>query len=453
MGFWDFLRGKKEEPAVVAPSEDDDDRAGREAVDAFLDGPPSMRNTTSFEHSPVAHPSAKAADPHAGDAVVLLAAALERQDFSRALAQFQALRGTRDEMRALSTILDALTNGSGTGGTGDSALRIATAAAFLERGEPSPVATLLEGATSPEAHLLAADALTERGDLAGAVAHVERALLVAWDFPGARERHARLRALLGWADAPRGGGSREGTLLTSAPEAPYRLVREIARGGAGAVYEADEARLGRKVALKVYHAPERDRDQLLHEARVASRFASPSVLRVYDVSLDSGWLALEWCAKGAIRDRIRAKDFQPLLPMRRWLVPLVAALAGVHRDGWVHLDVKPANVLLPNGDGVRLADFGIARRAGEASPGGSLGYVSPDRAAGAPAHPRDDIYGLGRLVEDVLAAAGDAELRRAHSPFVARMLGRAISGNPSKIESFDDAQAVLQHLAETGIGG
>jgi serine/threonine-protein kinase len=139
--------------------------------------------------------------------------------------------------------------------------------------------------------------------------------------------------------------------------------------------------------------------------------------------------------------------------MRRWLVPLAAALAGVHRDGWVHLDVKPANVLLPNGDGVRLADFGIARRAGEASPGGSLGYVSPERAAGAPAHPRDDIYGLGRLVEDVLAAAGDAELRRAHSPFVAQLLGRAVNGNPSKIEAFDDAQAVLQHLAETGIGG
>jgi serine/threonine-protein kinase len=68
----------------------------------------------------------------------------------------------------------------------------------------------------------------------------------------------------------------------------------------------------------------------------------------------------------------------------------------------VHHDVKPANILLRAPDAPLLSDFGTARRAGEASPPGSLGYVSPERLAGRPSDARDDVYGFGRVVEDEL---------------------------------------------------
>ena len=80
----------------------------------------------------------------------------------------------------------------------------------------------------------------------------------------------------------------------------------MARGGAGAVYEAEDRELGRKVALKVYHHIERDRGQLAHEARVAAALAGPGVVRVLDADPAHGWLALEWAPLGAIRDHVRA---------------------------------------------------------------------------------------------------------------------------------------------------
>ncbi|HEY2370060.1 MAG TPA: protein kinase, partial [Polyangiaceae bacterium] len=74
--------------------------------------------------------------------------------------------------------------------------------------------------------------------------------------------------------------------------------------------------------------------------------------------------------------------------------------------GLVHLDVKPANVLLLSHAEPALADFGIARRAGQESPAGSMGYVSPERLAKQPADFRDDVYAFGRVLEDVLDGVG-----------------------------------------------
>jgi serine/threonine-protein kinase len=85
---------------------------------------------------------------------------------------------------------------------------------------------------------------------------------------------------------------------------------------------------------------------------------------------------------------------------------LARALARAHAHGWVHNDVKPANVLLTASRTALLTDFGIARRTGEPSPTGSLGHVSPERASGRASHPRDDVYGFGRVIEDLLSAGG-----------------------------------------------
>ncbi len=295
-------------------------------------------------------------------------------------------------------------------------IAVAGASALVDRGEPALALKLLAGTTSSSALLLTADLRAERGEIALAVALAERVLLRDLDHPGARDRHRRWRSALGLDADTRRVDASTATVATSEPDAPFLLLREVARGGSGAVYEAEDRELGRRVALKVYHQPERDRGQLLHEAHVAAELEGPGILRVWDVDPDHGWLALEWAAQGSLRDHIRSRALGSFVPVGRWALPLAMALGRVHAAGWVHHDVKPANVLLLGVEQPAFADFGTARRVGEPSPPGSLGYVSPERLRGRASDPRDDIYGFGRVLEDVLEVIGnDAQTARWHA--------------------------------------
>jgi serine/threonine-protein kinase len=295
-------------------------------------------------------------------------------------------------------------------------LMVAVASALADRGEDADAARVLTGAASNAGRVLRADILARSGDVPGAVSLVERVLLRDIDWPGARERHARWRAALG-ATQPRPPPAPPppwATLMTSAPDAPFRLLREVGRGGAGAVYEAEQRDLGRRVALKVYHRPERDRAQLLHEVRVAVALAGEGVVQVFDVDPESGWIAMEWVRLGPLRGLLRAG--QPgLAPLGQWAAALAASLARAHRAGWVHHDVKPANVLFRDAGCPLLGDFGTARRVGEPSPPGSLGFVSPERLRGRPSDPRDDVYAFGRVLEEALDAASGIEEAMAGS--------------------------------------
>jgi len=281
-------------------------------------------------------------------------------------------------------------------------LLLALASTLIDRGEGAIAEGTLVRATTTEALMLRSDLLARAGDLPGAVALVERVLLRDFDWPGARERHARWREALGLSEPPQHAND-GATLVASAPEAPFRLLAEVGRGGAGVVYEAEDRDLRRRVALKVYHRPERDRAQLLHEARVAVALAGPGIVRVFDVDPAQGWLAMEAAPLGPLRGLFRTRD-PAISPIARWALPLARTLARVHAAGWVHHDVKPANVLLRDADAPLLSDFGTARRVGEPSPPGSLGYVSPERLAGRPSNPLDDIYGFGRILQDALTA-------------------------------------------------
>jgi hypothetical protein len=317
-------------------------------------------------------------------------------------------------------------------------LAVAAAAALVDRGEAAQAERLLSEVTSPGARVLLADLRADRGEVAGALAIVERVLLRDLDHPGAADRHRRWRSLLGLDAATTKPDTASATLATSRPDAPFRLLREVARGGSGAVYEAEDMDLSRRVALKVYHHHERDRVQLLHEARVAVGLAGPGIVRIFDVEPEQGWLALEWAPMGALKELVRAKS-KELIPVERWALPLAVGLSRVHAAGWVHHDVKPANVLLRSLTVPLLGDFGTARRVGEPSPPGSLSYVSPERMAGRPSDPKDDVYGFGRILEDALEALADAELWARFRPLVAACIG-ADEGRPA------DARALLTRL-------
>jgi serine/threonine-protein kinase len=317
-----------------------------------------------------------------------------------ALRVFGHLRATPEEGRAIQAVVARSAYASV-----PEPLLVAVASALVDRGDAAGAERVLAGLSSSAALVLRADLLAGHAGpgarLAEAVALVERVLLRDIDWPGARERHERWGRGLRLAEParPRDPGA---TLVTSQPKAPFRLVRETGRGGSGVVYEAADAELGRTVALKVYHRPDRDRAQLLHEGRVAVQLAGRGIVRVFDVDPEQGWLAMEWVPLGALRTRLQRGDATNLLPVAGWAVPLAQALARVHAAGWVHHDVKPANVLLRAQDDPLLTDFGTARRMGEPSPPGSMGYVSPERLGGRASDPRDDVYGFGRVLEDAL---------------------------------------------------
>jgi tRNA A-37 threonylcarbamoyl transferase component Bud32 len=323
-----------------------------------------------------------------------------------ALTMFRRLRATADEAAAVRALLAADARHPL-----PESLLVAVASTLIDRGDSARARTTLTRASSSPALLMRADLAAEIGDLPGAATLVERVLLRELEHPGARERHRRWRRALGFTDEPTRAATSTTTVVTTEPEAPFRLLREIARGGSAAVYEAEDRELGRRVALKVYHHADRDRAQLEHEARIAARFAGPNVVRILDCDPAHGWIALEWAELGALRERIRANDAATLLPIEAWALPLAVALARVHAAGWTHHDVKPANVLFRTVGDPLLSDFGSARAAGEPSAAGSLGYVSPERLAGRVSDVRDDVFGFGRILEDVLDAVGDTATR------------------------------------------
>jgi eukaryotic-like serine/threonine-protein kinase len=313
---------------------------------------------------------------------------------SEAIAILRRLRGSIREAEALEAVL-------GAPGKLHDEVRVACAEMLAARGDEPRARLVLAKVTSTPGLILAADLWAAAGQLAKAAGTIERVLARDLDAPGARERHGRWRAALGFAPVTR--RLDEATLVAAKPDTTtFRLLREVARGGAGTVYEAEDAVLGRRVAFKAYHGGAADRAVLSREARLAISLAGPGVIRLYDASPDEGWVAMEWVRRGSLRDLLATGTIDELWPPWPWLVPLARGIARVHERGVVHGDVKPANVLLRAPDDAILSDFGIARSVGDKAGGGSPGYMSPERLAGAAADPGDDIYGLGRVIEDVV---------------------------------------------------
>jgi serine/threonine-protein kinase len=292
-------------------------------------------------------------------------------------------------------------------------IKVACADILASRGDEGGALRVLTGVSSTPGLILASDLYASSGQLARAVGTIERVLARDLDAPGARERHQRWSVALGYGQKPVRRLDEATVVAPQAASGPFRLLREVARGGAGAVYEAEDEVLGRRVAFKVYHGRGKDRQVLEREARMAVKLAGPGVLRVLDADPGEGWVALEWVPRGSVRDMLRTGDLATLAPIGRWARPFARALARVHAEGVVHADVKPANLLLRQPDDPVLGDFGIARAVGAPNEGGgSAGYLSPERLGGRPTDPRDDVYGFGRVLEDVLhrleeAHAGD----------------------------------------------
>lgn len=318
---------------------------------------------------------------------------------------------------------------------------------FAARGEADVAAEALRplvergDALAPPALMRLAELAQQRGDLAEAVRRYEEVLAIDIDYPGARERLARDRA-------PVRAGAAGATLLS--PEAAqiargrYALLRELGRGGSGAVFLSLDRRVGREVALKLYHpASSADRGERLRaEARVAAELASRHVVRIYDLFEDLGGLTMEHCAGGSLNAE-QARAVSDVRMRRHWLYGVAHALAVTHARGWVHRDLKPGNVLLRADGETVLTDFGLARRIGTPIEPyeGTPGYVPPEVRSRSVADPRVDVYAFGAVARALL---GDDD------PALGALVRAALSPSPEARPR--DGGELVRALERAGIG-
>ena len=192
-------------------------------------------------------------------------------------------------------------------------------------------------------------------------------------------------------------------------QAQYRIIRLLGRGGMGSVYLARDLTLDREVAIKVVKTDTSAReiqDRLRREARTAARLSHPNVVPLYTFGDVEGmpYFVMGYVRGESLAARLRRDGKLGEEDARRILADLADALDHAHRQGVVHRDVKPDNVLLDDESGrALLTDFGVAKALGGGetmtSAGSIVGtpsYMSPEQAGGrADIDARSDIYSLG----------------------------------------------------------
>jgi len=197
----------------------------------------------------------------------------------------------------------------------------------------------------------------------------------------------------------------------------YRLDSRIAFGGVGEVWRATDLVLGRPVAVKLlqerYAGHAETLARFRAEARHAGALSHPGIAQVYDygeAGLDGPpYLVLELVDGPSLAGVLAGGPLEPAVALDV-VAQTAAGLAAAHAAGLVHRDIKPANLLMAPGGGVKITDFGIAHAAGSAQLTrtgmlvGTPAYLAPERAAGERASPASDLYSLGIVAYECLAA-------------------------------------------------
>jgi serine/threonine protein kinase/Tfp pilus assembly protein PilF len=243
--------------------------------------------------------------------------------------------------------------------------------------------------------------------------------------------------------------------LTDALADRYVFERELGRGGMATVYLAQERKHDRLVAIKVLHselAASVGTERFLREIGIVARLSHPHIVSLIDSGDAGGMLyyVSPFVPGGSLRDRIQSEGRLPVRDALRIAQEIGTALDYAHRNGFVHRDVKPENILFADGQAV-LADFGVARTGGVLSPdtvteaGMALGtppYMSPEQASGdVDVGTASDVYSLACVVYEMLA--GQPPLVGANSRAT---LAKQVMETPRPLRTLrPDAPAAVEH--------
>ena len=198
---------------------------------------------------------------------------------------------------------------------------------------------------------------------------------------------------------------------------PYQLMRLLGRGGMGEVYEAEDTRKRRVVALKLISEQYSNDPVFLarmqREADTAARLTEPHVVPIHDYGEINGTFYVDMRLINGISLRTILMRYGPMSPGRAVAIvsQIAAALEAAHSSGVTHRDVKPENILITGDDFAYLMDFGIAR--GAADPGltqtglamGTYNYIAPERFSADEVTYRADIYSLACVLAECLTGS------------------------------------------------
>ena len=198
----------------------------------------------------------------------------------------------------------------------------------------------------------------------------------------------------------------------------YRILDFLGAGAMGEVYLAEDPQIERRLAIKTVRLVGRPGDvedrkkRLLREARAAGRLLHPNVVTLFDAGEDQGmlFLAFEFVEGNDLAARLEKGPSLSLREVLRIVRQTAEALDYAHHQGIVHRDIKPSNILLDAQGRVKVADFGIAKMAGQnteltvtGSVMGSPQYLSPEQIRGDELDGRSDIFSLGVLLYELLS--------------------------------------------------
>src|SRR5262245_15605372 len=179
------------------------------------------------------------------------------------------------------------------------------------------------------------------------------------------------------------------------------------------VYLAEDQELGRRVAIKILNDRHANDDQFVErfrrEAKNAAGLSHPNIVSIYDRGEAEGtyYIAMEFLDGRSLKELIVSRGPAPIRLAIDYARQVLAAISHAHRNGIVHRDIKPHNVLVGPEGRLKVTDFGIARSGASqmtevGSIVGTAQYLSPEQARGAPVDPRSDLYSLGVVLYEML---------------------------------------------------